>query len=84
VCHRILAHPQGFVGQVAWSVVTVYMLLFFLTYHRSPSGNILLTKLNRKIKVWTEVSLGQQPHTGDVSQYLLCGLITEWGVQENH
>lgn len=35
--HRTLAHPSGFVGQVAWS----------------PSGNILLTKLNRAIKVWT-------------------------------
>ncbi|RPD69485.1 WD40 repeat-like protein [Lentinus tigrinus ALCF2SS1-7] len=36
--HRILAHPQGFVGQVAWS----------------PSGHLLLTKLNRGVKVWTE------------------------------
>ncbi|KAM5543424.1 hypothetical protein V8D89_002675, partial [Ganoderma adspersum] len=36
--HRILAHPQGFVGQVAWS----------------PSGNLLLTKLGRGVKVWTE------------------------------
>ncbi|EMD35391.1 hypothetical protein CERSUDRAFT_116166 [Gelatoporia subvermispora B] len=36
--HRILAHPQGFVGQVAWS----------------PTGSLLLTKLNRGIKVWTE------------------------------
>ncbi|OCH89316.1 WD40 repeat-like protein [Obba rivulosa] len=36
--HRILAHPQGFVGQVAWS----------------PTGHLLLTKLNRGIKVWTE------------------------------
>ncbi|KAI0074084.1 WD40 repeat-like protein [Panus rudis PR-1116 ss-1] len=35
--HRILAHPQGFVGQVAWS----------------PTGKFLLTKLNRGIKVWT-------------------------------
>ncbi|KAI0346641.1 WD40 repeat-like protein [Trametopsis cervina] len=34
---RILAHPQGFVGQVAWS----------------PNGNTLLTKLNRGMKVWT-------------------------------
>ncbi|KAI0090434.1 WD40-repeat-containing domain protein [Irpex rosettiformis] len=35
--HRVLAHPQGFVGQVAWS----------------PHGSVLLTKLNRGIKVWT-------------------------------
>ncbi|KAI0346640.1 WD40 repeat-like protein [Trametopsis cervina] len=34
---RILAHPQGFVGQVAWS----------------PNSNTLLTKLNRGMKVWT-------------------------------
>ncbi|KAF8069027.1 hypothetical protein FPV67DRAFT_1607451 [Lyophyllum atratum] len=37
VSHRILAHAQGFVGQVAWS----------------PTGNMLLTKLGRGIKVWT-------------------------------
>ncbi|KAI0701046.1 WD40-repeat-containing domain protein [Cytidiella melzeri] len=37
VAHRVLAHPQGFVSQVAWS----------------PSGNTLLTKLNRGMKVWT-------------------------------
>ncbi|KAF5379166.1 hypothetical protein D9615_006004 [Tricholomella constricta] len=37
ISHRILAHPQGFVGQVAWS----------------PTGNLLLTKLGRGIKVWT-------------------------------
>ncbi|KAI0763501.1 WD40 repeat-like protein [Trametes elegans] len=36
--HRVLAHPQGFVGQVAWS----------------PSGHLLLTKLGRGVKVWTE------------------------------
>ncbi|KAI0760480.1 WD40 repeat-like protein [Fomes fomentarius] len=36
--HRILAHPQSFVGQVAWS----------------PSGNLLLTKLGRGVKMWTE------------------------------
>ncbi|TCD66908.1 hypothetical protein EIP91_000747 [Steccherinum ochraceum] len=36
--HRVLAHPQGFVGQVAWS----------------PSGNTLLTKLGRGVKLWTE------------------------------
>ncbi|KAF9225897.1 hypothetical protein BS17DRAFT_777834 [Gyrodon lividus] len=38
VQHRILAHPSGFVGQVAWS----------------PLGNLLMTKLNRVIKMWTE------------------------------
>lgn len=37
--HRVLAHPQGFVGQVAWS----------------PDGRYLLTKLTRAIKIWTEV-----------------------------
>ncbi|KAH6908348.1 quinon protein alcohol dehydrogenase-like superfamily [Coprinopsis sp. MPI-PUGE-AT-0042] len=36
VQHRVLAHTQGFVGQVAWS----------------PAGNILLTKLPRGIKIW--------------------------------
>ncbi|KAI6124581.1 WD40-repeat-containing domain protein [Pisolithus croceorrhizus] len=36
--HRVLAHVQGFVSQVAWS----------------PSGDLLLTKLNRVVKVWTE------------------------------
>ncbi|EIW78473.1 WD40 repeat-like protein [Coniophora puteana RWD-64-598 SS2] len=36
--HRILAHASGFVGQVAWS----------------PTEKLLLTKLNRMIKVWTE------------------------------
>ncbi|KAF5368997.1 hypothetical protein D9758_002841 [Tetrapyrgos nigripes] len=37
VSHRVLAHAQGFVGQVAWS----------------PDGKCLLTKLVRAIKVWT-------------------------------
>ncbi|KAF8591362.1 WD40 repeat-like protein [Ramaria rubella] len=36
--HRTLAHPQGFVYQVAWS----------------PKGGYLLTKLHRSVKVWTE------------------------------
>lgn len=36
--HRVLAHPQGFVGQVMWS----------------PNGSLLLTKLTNGIKVWTE------------------------------
>jgi hypothetical protein len=35
---RILAHTKGFVTQVAWS----------------PSGNMLLTKLTRGIKLWDE------------------------------
>ncbi|KZV65333.1 WD40 repeat-like protein [Peniophora sp. CONT] len=39
--HRTLAHRSGFVGQVAWS----------------PGGNLLLTKLNRSIKVWTETGV---------------------------
>lgn len=37
--HRTLAHPSGFVSEVAWS----------------PSGARLLTKLSRSVKVWTEV-----------------------------
>ncbi|TFK38127.1 WD40-repeat-containing domain protein [Crucibulum laeve] len=37
VSHRILAHAEGFVGQVAWS----------------PNGKILLTKLPRGMKIWT-------------------------------
>ncbi|KAK7047424.1 hypothetical protein VNI00_006655 [Paramarasmius palmivorus] len=39
--HRILAHAKGFVSQVAWS----------------PSGDLLLTKLGRGVKVWTRVCL---------------------------
>ncbi|KAI3605223.1 catabolite degradation [Moniliophthora roreri] len=39
--HRILAHAKGFVGQVAWS----------------PTSDLLLTKLVRGIKVWTQVRL---------------------------
>ncbi|EPQ52299.1 WD40 repeat-like protein [Gloeophyllum trabeum ATCC 11539] len=38
VHHRTLAHPQGFVGQAAWS----------------PTGHLLLTKLNRSVKIWTQ------------------------------
>ncbi|KAG2136654.1 WD40-repeat-containing domain protein [Suillus clintonianus] len=38
VPHRVLAHASGFVGQVAWS----------------PAGVLLLTRLNRAIKIWTE------------------------------
>ncbi|KAF9012146.1 hypothetical protein BDZ89DRAFT_963668 [Hymenopellis radicata] len=40
VSHRILAHAKGFVHQVAWS----------------PSGHLLLTKINKSVKVWTEMS----------------------------
>ncbi|KIJ36922.1 hypothetical protein M422DRAFT_781979 [Sphaerobolus stellatus SS14] len=36
--HRTLAHPQGFVHQVAWS----------------PKGTHLLTKLQRGVKIWTD------------------------------
>ncbi|TFK23803.1 hypothetical protein FA15DRAFT_705179, partial [Coprinopsis marcescibilis] len=36
VSHKTLPHTQGFVGQVAWS----------------PTGNILLTKFPRGIKIW--------------------------------
>ncbi|KAF8636918.1 hypothetical protein AX17_003169 [Amanita inopinata Kibby_2008] len=35
--YRVLAHPQGFVGQVAWS----------------PAGNLLLTRLSRGIRIWS-------------------------------
>ncbi|KAJ7754565.1 hypothetical protein B0H16DRAFT_1542795 [Mycena metata] len=42
--HRVLAHAQGFVGQVAWS----------------DTGNLLLTKLIRGIKVWTEDGVCQK------------------------
>ncbi|PFH48709.1 hypothetical protein AMATHDRAFT_196130 [Amanita thiersii Skay4041] len=35
--HRVLAHSQGFVGQVAWS----------------PTGNLLLTRLSRGIRIWS-------------------------------
>ncbi|KAI0296480.1 hypothetical protein BC826DRAFT_1005402 [Russula brevipes] len=39
--HRRLAHPSGFVNQVAWS----------------PGGNFLLTKLTRSVQVWTEAGV---------------------------
>ncbi|KAF7325948.1 Catabolite degradation [Mycena kentingensis (nom. inval.)] len=41
--HRVLAHPQGFVGQVAWS-----------------ETGMLLTKLVRGVKVWTEDGVCQK------------------------
>lgn len=37
--HKTLAHPTGFVGQVAWS----------------PSGSHLLTRVSKQIKIWTDV-----------------------------
>ncbi|CAK5261896.1 unnamed protein product [Mycena citricolor] len=42
--HRVLAHPQGFVGQVAWS----------------DTGNMLLTKLIRGVKVWSQDGVCQK------------------------
>ncbi|KAJ6495341.1 hypothetical protein C8R45DRAFT_986874 [Mycena sanguinolenta] len=42
--HRVLAHAQGFVGQVAWS----------------DTGNMLLTKLIRGVKVWSEDGVCQK------------------------
>ncbi|KAE9392118.1 WD40 repeat-like protein [Gymnopus androsaceus JB14] len=42
--HRTLAHAKGFVGQVAWS----------------PTGHLLLTKLNRGVKVWTQDGVCQR------------------------
>ncbi|KZV92657.1 WD40 repeat-like protein [Exidia glandulosa HHB12029] len=42
--HRVLPHPQGFVGQVVWS----------------PDGSLLLTKLTRGINVWTEDGVCKQ------------------------
>ncbi|KAF8146964.1 hypothetical protein K438DRAFT_1944325 [Mycena galopus ATCC 62051] len=42
--HRVLAHAKGFVGQVAWS----------------DTGNMLLTKLVRGMKVWTEDGVCQK------------------------
>ncbi|KAF8835950.1 WD40 repeat-like protein [Paxillus ammoniavirescens] len=36
--HRILVHVRGFIGQVAWS----------------PNGRLLLTRLTRAVKVWSE------------------------------
>ncbi|KAJ8082886.1 hypothetical protein PM082_008743 [Marasmius tenuissimus] len=42
--HRVLAHAKGFVGQVAWS----------------PNGGLLLTKLLRGIKVWTQDGVCQR------------------------
>ncbi len=55
--HRILAHPQGFVGQVAWYAISHHVAMgsAHVDVARSPSGHLLLTKLNRGVKVWTEV-----------------------------
>lgn len=54
--HRILAHPQGFVGQVAWS----------------PSGHLLLTKLGRGVKIWTEVCCSARRFSGSCTDLWLC------------
>ncbi|KAK7023190.1 catabolite degradation [Favolaschia claudopus] len=43
-CHRVLGHTEGFVGQVAWS----------------NTGNMLLTKLVRGVKVWTQDGVCQK------------------------
>ncbi|KAJ7906089.1 hypothetical protein B0H13DRAFT_2194387, partial [Mycena leptocephala] len=45
--HRVLTHTQGFVNQVAWS----------------DTGNILLTKLRRGMKVWTKVGRTRRTQT---------------------
>ncbi|KAL0577193.1 hypothetical protein V5O48_004791 [Marasmius crinis-equi] len=44
VSHRLLAHAKGFVGQVAWS----------------PNGDLLITKLSRSMKVWTQEGVCQR------------------------
>lgn len=36
--------------------ITVFCIVVYLCGCRSPSGNLVLTKLTRSIKVWTEVS----------------------------
>lgn len=70
--HRILAHPQGFVGQVAWSVDRRYLFCVSLKdLRRSPSGSLLLTKLGRGVKVWTEVCI-PLPHGKFLPLYLSC------------
>ncbi|KIJ06708.1 hypothetical protein PAXINDRAFT_177738 [Paxillus involutus ATCC 200175] len=42
--HRTLVHVRGFIGQVAWS----------------PNGRILLTRLTRAVKVWSEDGVCKQ------------------------
>jgi hypothetical protein len=56
VPHRVLAHASGFVGQVDWCAMAALCLSFADILTRSPAGALLLTKLNRAIKIWTEVS----------------------------
>ncbi|KAI0049167.1 WD40 repeat-like protein [Auriscalpium vulgare] len=56
--HRTLAHPQGFVSQVAWS----------------PNGNLLLTKLNRVVKVWTEAGVCTRTIDRHTSVQSICWL----------
>lgn len=65
----MLAHPAGFVGQVAWYVIINLITLFAgISYlaSRSPMGTYLLTKLNRGVKLWTEVRYFDEM----VSEYL--------------
>ena len=58
VPHRVLAHASGFVGQVAWCATNTFCssLAAADALTRSPAGGLLLTRLSRAIKIWTEVS----------------------------
>lgn len=56
VPHRVLAHASGFVGQVAWCAILASWSWLADVLIRSPVGVLLLTRLNRAIKIWTEVS----------------------------
>lgn len=62
--HRVLAHAKGFVGQVAWS----------------PDGELLLTRLNRGVKVWTKVPEHRWPIDGE---HVHANMIVGWCLQEN-
>jgi hypothetical protein len=55
VPHRVLAHASGFVGQVAWCAILASWSWLADVLIRSPVGMLLLTRLNRAIKIWTEV-----------------------------
>jgi hypothetical protein len=55
VPHRVLAHASGFVGQVAWCAILASCPWLADVFTRSPAGVLLLTRLNRAIKIWTEV-----------------------------
>jgi len=48
--HRILLHPSGFVGKGAPSESRCHVK----PPPRSPSGNLIITKLPRAIKIWTQ------------------------------